>query len=345
MPETHAVTAVKIAKRRLLRAAAIVGLMIIIGAVGFRYFEDYSWLISFYVSVQTVTTVGYGDVTPLTQAGRSFSIILMLTGVGTVLYALTALAQAVLQSEIVELYGERRKLKEMEKLTDHYIVCGAGRVGRRIIRNLQRQGHSYVIMETDEKKIVDFERDGSNFILGDATSETNLLRAGVERARGLASCLPDDADNVYVVLTARGLNEEIHIVARAVEEQAEPKLIRAGANRVVAPTIIGSQSMARALLKPAIADFMDSIVAETLDLVFEEVAIDSASPYAGKSLKDTNLAAELNIIVVAVRRRDGELAFSPNADTVIEDGDLLIVIGKAESVKSLLHAGEPAAAV
>ncbi|MGE3467189.1 MAG: TrkA family potassium uptake protein, partial [Pyrinomonadaceae bacterium] len=174
-------------------------------------------------------------------------------------------------------------------------------------------------------------------ILGDATSEENLFRAGVARARGLASCLPDDADNVYVVLTARGMNDKIHIVARAVEEQAETKLIRAGANRVVAPTIIGSQSMARALLKPAIADFMDSIVAETLDLVFEEIAIDPASPYAGRRLKDTNLAKELNIIVVAVRRKDGELAFSPNADTMIEDGDLLIVIGKAESVKTLLH--------
>lgn len=345
MPNSKVVTASNIAKRRLLRAAAIVGLMIIVGALGFRYFENYSWLDAFYISAQTVTTVGYGDLTPVTAAGRFFAILLMLTGVGTVLYALTVLAQAVIQSEIVESYGERRKLKEMEKLSDHYIVCGAGRVGRRIIRNLQRQGHSYVIMETDEKKIVDFERDGSIFILGDATSEGNLLRAGVERARGLASCLPDDADNVYVVLTARGMNDDLHIVARAVEEQAEPKLIRAGANRVVAPTIIGSQSMARALLKPAIADFMDSIVAETLDLVFEEVAIDADSPYAGKSLKDTNLAAELNIIVVAVRRRDGELAFSPNADTLIEDGDLLIVIGKAESVRSLLHAGDAAAPV
>ena len=143
--------------------------------------------------------------------------------------------------------------------------------------------------------------------------------------------------NVYVVLTARGLNPDLHIVARAVEEQAEPKLIRAGASRVVAPIIIGSQSMARALLKPAIADFMDSIVAETLDLVFEEVAIDSTSPYANGYLKDTNLASELSLIVVAIRRKGGELAFQPKGDTLIEDGDLLIVIGKAESVQRLVE--------
>jgi voltage-gated potassium channel len=215
-------------------------------------------------------------------------------------------------------------------------VCGAGRVGKRIIRNLQRQQLPFVILETEEGKLADFKTDGSMFIIGDATSEENLIRAGVKRARGLASCLPDDAANVYVVLTARGLNPDLHIVARAVEEQAEPKLIRAGASRVVAPTIIGSQSMARALLKPAIADFMDSIVAESLDLVFEEVAIDSGSPYCNKYLKDTNLQSELSLIVVAIRRNDGELAFQPKGDTLIEDGNLLIVIGKAESVQHLV---------
>jgi voltage-gated potassium channel len=315
----------------------IIAAMIVIGAVGFRTIEGYSWLDSIYISVQTVTTVGYGDLTPASASGRIFSIFLMLTGVGTVLYALTVLAQAVIQSEMVEAFDFRRKLKEMEKMDGHYIVCGAGRVGRRIIRNLQRQKLPFVIMESDEKRLVDFESDGSVFIIGDATSEENLIKAGVKRAKGLATCLPDDADNVYVVLTARGLNSKLHIVARAVEEQAEPKLIRAGASRVVAPTIIGSQSMARALLKPAIADFMDSIVAETLDLVFEEIAIEANSPYANKCLKNTNLMSELSLMVVAIRRKDGELAFQPKGETLVNDGDLLIVIGKAESVQSLVE--------
>ncbi len=329
----------QITRRRLIFASIIVIAMIVLGAVGFRYFEQFTWIESIYTSTQTVTTVGYGDFAPRTTAGRLFAIVLMLTGVGTVLYALTVLAQSVVQSEIVELFDQRRKIKEMGKLEGHFIVCGAGRVGRRIIRNLQHQKLPHVIIEADEKKLSELERDGSHFIVGDATSEENLIEAGVKNARGLATCLADDAANVYVVLTARGLNRDLHIVARAVEEQAEPTLIRAGASRVVAPTIIGGQSMARALLKPAIADFMESIVAETLDLVFEEIAIDAASPYAGKYLKDTNLSSELSVIIVAIRGKDGELAFQPKGDTFISDGDLLIVIGKAESVQHLIRAG------
>lgn len=325
-------------KRRLLMAIISVLVMIVVGAIGFKLIEGYTFLESLYLSTQTVTTVGYGDLAPSSNAGRAFAVALMLVGAGTVLYALSVLAQAVIQSEILDAIGHRRKLKEMEKLTDHYIVCGAGRVGRRIIRNLERSGHRFVVIETDEKKIGECEAEPDHWIIGDATSEENLRRAGVERARGLASCLPDDAANVYVVLTARGLNDGLHIVARAVEEQAEPTLVRAGASRVVAPTIIGSQSMARALLRPAIADFMDSIVAESLDLVFEEVAIDSRSPYAGSRLKETNLLSELSLIVVAIRRRSGELTFHPNGETLIEDGDLLIVIGNAESVQRLMEA-------
>lgn len=333
-------TLTQLTRRRLIFALIIVIAIIAVGASGFRYFEHTGWLDSFYISTQTVTTVGYGDIAPITPAGRVFAILLMLSGVGMVLYALTVLAQAVIQSEMVEAFSQRRKLKEMGKLEDHYIVCGAGRVGRRIIHNLQQQKLPHVIIETDEKRISEVGLVDSHLIIGDATSEENLLKAGVMRAKGLATCLPDDAANVYVVLTARGLNPELHIVARAVEEQAEPKLIRAGASRVVAPTIIGSQSMARSLLKPALADFMESIVAETLDLVFEEIAIDAGSTYLGKFLKDTNLMSELSLLVVAIRSKDGNLAFHPNGETLINDGDLLLVIGKAESVQLLVEANK-----
>lgn len=320
-------------RRRLIIAATVVCSMIVVGAAGFRYFERYTLLESIYISAQTVTTVGYGDIAPVSSGGRVFSILLMLTGVGTVLYALTTMAQAVVQSEMIEAFGLRRKLKEMDKLAGHYIVCGSGRVGRRIIGNLKQQGLPFVIIESDEDRLADFQNDGSLYIVGDATSEDNLKKAGVERAHGLASCLADDASNVYVVLTARGLNPGLHIVARAVEEQAEATLIRAGASRVVAPTIIGSQSMARALLKPAIADFMDSIVAETLDLVFEEIAVDGVSNYADKRLDATGVFSET--IVVAIRRRNGRLEFHPKGDELVSDGDLLLVIGKAEAVRAL----------
>lgn len=326
-----------IARRKLLFAAFLVVVMIVIGAVGFRVFEDFGWLDSLYTAAQTVTTVGYGDLTPVTKAGRIFAIVLMLTGAGTVLYALSVLAQAVIQSEMVEAFSRRRRVKEMEKLEGHYIVCGAGRVGRRIIRNLQDQGLPHVVIESSETKMGEIDSPLSFLMIGDATSEENLIDAGVKRARGLASCLPDDAANVYVVLTARGLNPNLHIVARAVEEQAEATLIRAGASRVVAPTIIGSQSMARALLKPAVADFMDSIVAETMDLVFEEIAIGPGSSFIGKAVRDASLAEGANVIVVAIRSKGGELEFQPKNDRAILEGDLLIVIGKAESVQRLMH--------
>ena len=272
--------------------------------------------------------------------GQLFATFFMIVGVGTVLFALTTLAQAIIQSQIIEALGVRRKTKEMEKLKNHYIVCGAGRVGRRIIRNLQKENLPFVVIERDGKKVAQFEGENMNILIADATSEEVLNRAGVERARALASCLADDASNVYVVLTARDMNKDLHIVARAVEEQAEPKLIRAGANRVIAPIIIGGQSMARALLKPTIADFMDSIVAENFDLVFEEVAINSNSEYLDKVLKDTNISSELNLLIVAIRRKDGFMILQPSADTHIREGDLLIVIGKAEPMQKLIKASK-----
>lgn len=323
-------------RRRLVYAFGAIFLVITFGAFSFHLIEGYSLIDSFYLATETVTTVGYGDFTPKSTFGRLFAIFFMLVGGGTVLYALSSLVQSIVQSEILSVAASRRKEREMEKLKDHYIVCGSGRVGRRIIRSLETQKIPFVVIESNEKRIPELIERGSLVIIGDATLEENLSKAGVERAKGLATCLPDDADNVYVVLTARGMNENLHIVARAVEEEAEPKLIRAGANRVVAPTIIGSQSMARALLKPAIADFMDSIVAENLDLVFEEVPIHSDSIYANKMLKETNIRSELDLVIVAIRRKNGEMRFQPDGETLIKEGDLLIAIGRAESMAKLI---------
>ena len=237
--------------RRFGYAAAAIACVIAFGTVGFRLIEGHNWLDSLHLAAQTVTTVGFGDIPIQTRAGRLFAIFFMLIGAGTVLYALTSMVQVIVQSEVFSILNIRRKTKEMQKLNNHFIVCGAGRVGRRIIRNLVNQKMQFVVIERDEKKVAEYIENGDFVVVGDATSEEVLRRAGVDRARGLASCLADDADNVYVVLTARGMNAHLHIVARAVEEEAEPKLIRAGASRVVAPTIIGSQTMARALLKPA----------------------------------------------------------------------------------------------
>ena len=328
-------------RKRLEYASLAIFGTIIVGAIGFYLFEDLSFVESFYIATQTVTTVGYGDLPPKSTQGRIFTIFFMLLGGGTVLYALTALAQAVIQAEIFEALGINQKKREMDKLSDHYIVCGAGRVGRRIIRNLQKQNLPFVLIERDANRTAEYEDDPSIHVLNaDATLEENLIQAGVKRAKGLAACLPDDAANVYVVLTARDLSKTLHIVARAVEEQAEPKLVRAGANRVVAPTIIGSQSMARALLKPTIADFMDSIVAETFDLVFEEITVRKHSGYVDKELRETNISTELNLLIVAIRRRSGEMILQPSASEKICEGDMLIAIGRAEQMEKLVKANK-----
>ena len=304
-----------------------------------RYFEQLSWLDSFYSSAQTVTTVGYGDLAPKTVGGRIFAILLMLTGVGTVLFGLTILAQAVIQSEMVEALSHRRKLKEMEKLEGHYIVCGAGRVGRRIIRSLERQGLAYVVIENNPAKLSELDSASSHTIIGDATSEENLIKAGVKRARGLASCLPDDRPTFMSSYRPAAL-VLIFILSPEQSKSRQNRHLFVPEQAVLLLRRSSAANLWRALLRPAIADFMDSIVAETLDLVFEEVAIEPASPYAGKYLKDTNIMSELSLIVVATRRKDGELEFHPNGDTIINGGDLLIVIGKAESVQRLVEANK-----
>lgn len=320
---------------RIRYAVLAVVVAIALGTLGFHLIEGWPVLTSLYVATQTVTTVGYGDVTPQTLTGRNFATIFMLVGVGVVLFALTTTVQTIVQSELLATFGHRRRLRKMSKLRDHFIVCGAGRVGSRLVRSLLATNESFVVIETDPEKVAELIELRVHTLARDATVEATLLEAGVAQARGLASCLPDDADNVYVVLTARDLNPRLHIVARAAEEQAEPKLIRAGANRVVAPTILGGNRMAVALTKPAVGDFIDSITANTLGLVLEQLEVEASSIFAGKKLHETNIRSELDIVVVSISRSNGEMIFNPSGDCVIEAGDILIAIGQAESLMKL----------
>jgi voltage-gated potassium channel len=321
--------------RRILFALAAVAIAIGFGAVSFHLIEGWSILDSLYVSAQTVTTVGYGDLAPTTTNGRLFSTVFMLAGVGVVLYALTATVHAIVQSELVATFGERRQSRKMSKLRNHFIICGAGRVGSHLVRALLGSSEPFVVIERDPQKVAELTKLGVIVLVRDATLEESLREAGVEHARGLAACLPDDADNVYVVLTARDLNPQMHIVARAAEEQAEPKLIRAGANRVVAPTIIGGHRMAMALTKPAVDDFLGSITANKLELAFEQLEVEPLSVLVGNKLSETNIRSELDIVVVSIRRGDGQILFNPSGEATIESGDLLIAIGHAESLMKL----------
>ena len=332
--------------RASLRLTVIaVACAIFVGTIVFHRIEGWSILDSLYVTAQTVTTVGFGDLTPRTIWGRAFATVFMLVGVGIVLYALTSAVQSIVQSEMVATFGQRRLSRKMSKLRNHFIICGAGRVGSHLIRSLQGSDETFIVIESNAQKVSQLLDFGIAVLVRDATLEESLIEAGVENAKGLAACLPNDSDNVYVVLTARDLNPNIHIVARAAEEQAEAKLIRAGANRVVAPTIIGGHRMAMALTKPAVGDFLDSITANQLDLGFEQLEVEPVSSFVGRRLSETNIRSQLNIVIVSIRRVNGEIVFNPNAEAVIQAGDMLIAIGSAESLAQLTALARGQAAV
>ncbi len=320
---------------RIRTALGALVLAVVFGTIGFRLIEGWSIGESLYVTVQTLTTVGYGDVPPHKGAGRAFAVLVMLIGAGGVALAVSTIVQSVVQSELISTFGQRRRTRMISKLSDHYIICGSGRVGSHLIRDLSGAGEKFVVIEKDRLCAAEFSQRGLNVLVGDATLEESLREVGVDRARGLAACLPNDADNVYVVLTARDLNPKMRIVARAAEEQAEAKLLRAGANHVVAPTIIGGHRIAVALTKPAVSEFMDSIIANDLGLGFEQVEVESNSRLVGQELRHTPIKSEFDIVIVSIKRDDGTIIFNPAGDCSFKAGDTLIAIGRAESLNRL----------
>ena len=324
--------------RRLFRirnALMALAVAVLFGTVGFHLVEGWTLADSLYVTVQTLTTVGYGDLPPHSAQGRAFAVMVMLLGAGGVALAVSTIVQSIVQLELISTFGQRRLSRKMSKLRDHYIICGSGRVGSHLVRDLLRDNLRFVVIEKDQQRAAEFSQRGVNVLVSDATLEESLREVGVEHAKGLAACLPDDADNVYVVLTARDLNPQLHIVARAAEEQAEAKLLRAGANHVVAPTIIGGHRMAVALTRPVVGEFFEAIVTNKLGLGFEQVEVSSDSSLVGKKLGSTAIASELDVVIISIRRRDGEILFNPAGETIIEDKDLLIAIGRSESLIKL----------
>ena len=331
-------TADRIAPRspfRIRYALLALAAALAFGTFGFHLIEGWTLADSLYVTVQTLTTVGYGDMTPRDGRGRLFAVIVMMLGAGGVALAVSTIVQFIVQSELLLTFGQRRLTRKMSQLHDHFIICGSGRVGSHLVRDILRRNETFVVIEKDQQRAAEFSRRGLNVLVNDATLEETLRDAGVERARGLAACLPDDADNVYVVLTARDLNPHLRIVARAAEEQAEAKLLRAGANHVIAPTIIGGHRMAIALTKPAVSEFMDSITANELGLGFEQVEVNASSHLVGNELRSTRIRSELDVVIVSIRRQGGEVIFNPAAETMIMSGDILIAIGRQESLAKL----------
>jgi voltage-gated potassium channel len=324
--------------------SAIAGL-IAIGTIGFKLILPLSWFNSFYYTLITLTTVGYGEPPHTTVRARVFIAALIILGVGTLGYALSSAAQAVIESELLSTFGKRRMYKDINKLSDHYIVCGAGRVGAGVIRDISRSGHDLVVIEGDELIADRLLAQGQLVLMGDATSEDVLKAAGIERARGIVCAVSSDPDNLYITLTARDLNKDVRIISRANDEAAVGRLLKAGADRVVSPALSGSARMAQMLLRPAVADFIElATMTERLELEIEQVEISPGSPFIGRALKETGIRSEHGVIVIAIRRTDGAMIFNPFADTIIEERDSLVVIGSHSTLETLEQMANPGSA-
>ena len=314
-------------RRRLLIQVAVATILLVIGTVGYHIIEGWSLFEGLYMTVITLATIGYGEVRVLSYEGRIFTMVLIMVGVILVGYLISNLTKALIENEIAAALGRRKLYKDISQLNDHFILCGAGRVGARVIDELQKKGVDFVVIERDESTAEKLLQEGILVLMGDATSETVLEGARIRSARTLITAASTDAENVYIVLTARGLNPDIYIVARANDVPAERQLRRAGANKVVSPVLIGSHRMAQAALSPAVADFIElTTMTESLDLFFDQAPIPPRSVLDGVKLKDSGIRA-FQVMIVAITPAGGEMIFNPDGEQTLRAGDLLIAIG------------------
>ncbi len=321
-------------RKRVLLTAGLILLIISFGTFGYMIIEGWQFFDSFYMTIITLTTVGYREVHDLSFWGRMFTIILIVGGVGTVFYALSTGAKIILEGELQEIFGRKRLEKRIKDLKEHYIICGYGRMGRIIARELEEKHVDFVAIEKDED--VTSEKDNVLIYRGDATKDEVLKELGIDRARGLISVLPTDAENMYVVLSARGLNPNLTIVARAGEEGSEKKLVRAGADRVVSPYHIGGLRIAHTVLKPAVVDFIEfATKSGNIDLQMEEIVIMESSGLIGMTLDECGIGRELGIIVVGIKTIAGEMRFNPTFRSAINAGDTLIALGEISKLRVL----------
>ncbi len=309
-------------------------LVFVIGTVGYMAIEGWGVLDSAYMTAITLSTVGFLEVHDLSDAGRLFTIIMIFTGVGYFLYLGGVLIGSVVEGEIKSILGRQRLDNRIRKMKDHYIVCGYGRIGRVLCQFVSEDTKEIVVVEQSEELKGALEKDKIHYILGDASDEEVLEKAGIERARALVAALATDTANVFLVLTARQLNPDIYIMARASSPLVRKKLIVAGANQVESPYDIGAVSMGLKLLRPTVSSFLNTALSRQSNAIqIEEAFVPEISDYAGKTLKDSGIRQDFNLIIIAIKERSGHMEFAPHFETIIHPGDTLIVMGKTEDLK------------
>jgi voltage-gated potassium channel len=317
-------------------AVAILAL-IAIGTAGFHLIEGWSLFDGFYMVVTTFTTIGYQEVHPLSHAGRIFNVFLIVTGVALVFSLIGSLTQVFIESEFQQLFGRRKMEREISRLKDHYIICGAGRVGRSVAHELQRKPAPFLIIEGNEAKAERYREEFPLMMVADATQEAVLKQARIEHAKGLVAATTTDASNTYIVLTARSLNPKLKIIARASEEDAEKHLRTAGADAVVSPYKFAGNRIAHSFLRPNVVFFLHvaTVQQETFGLEIEEIHIDPKSPFAGQTVSSSKNRQELGIIVLAIKHGNEPMQYNPTSQDKIEAGDYLIVMGPPSQLRRM----------
>jgi voltage-gated potassium channel len=322
--------------RHLIIAIIVILILLVIGTAGYHVIERWPLFDALYMTVITITTVGYEEIHQLSEEGRIFTVFLILSGFGGMGYVLGSIVQTFIAGQIRQALGRRKLEKKVKRLKNHYILCGYGRIGSFIAEKFDMEKVPFVVVEKDPKRIRVIEEDGFPHVEGDATDDDILISAGVERARCLVATTGSDADNLYITLSTRSLNPGIYILSRAAEEGAERKLLSAGANRVVSPYLIGAARMLNAVLRPNIVEFVDLVVERKhLELQLEEVSVEDDSKFKGKPLRESGIRRELGLIVVAIKKREGDMIFNPSSETLIEKGDVLIVLGEKKYLAML----------
>lgn len=305
----------------------------ILGVIGYSLIEDMDLIDAFYMTVITISTTGFKEVNPLSHSGQILTIFLIITGVFAIAYSGGKAAQFLIETQV---FRRRRMSKKLEEMKNHYIVCGYGRMGMQICEGLKENNALFVVIENNPAKLEKLEEKGFIFIDGDATSDDVLLKAGIKRAKGIVAVIKTDADNVFATLSAKEHNPNLFIVARAIDEGTESKLMKAGANRVVKPYELGGNRMVQLLLRPGVIDFIEVVArSKEVDISLEEIVLGEKSQLIGKSLIDSPVRKDLNIIIVAIYRKDGTFIYNPKSTTVFENGDKLIAIGDKHALVKL----------
>ena len=323
--------------RKIIIIAVIFNLLVLFGTFGYMYFENMDFWTGVYLTIITVFTVGYGDFVPVHPSGRIFTVFLVISSVSFVFYTFSKVTETMIEGELRGLYKRRKMNKEIARLRDHYIVCGFGRIGKEICKILLEHHRPLLVIEKDEEELKTLEELGYMRLQGDAAADEVLQAAGIDRAKGLVSVVASDADNLYITLTARGLNPGLYIMARSSGGPGvQTKLKRAGATKVISPYSIGARRMAHLIVRPTVTDFIDlTMRAGELELMMEELQVSPASRLNGKNLIESEIRKKYDVIVVAIKRLDGAMLFNPKPDSVFMAGDILIVLGASEHILGL----------